>query len=100
MKIIWSPLALERVTEIARYIAQDNPDAARRWVNDLFETVKRLREHPLSGRVVPEVGLPRIREVIFGAYRVIYGVKKRQIDVLTVRHGSQLLRREDIEEQN
>lgn len=95
MKIVWSPLALERVEDIARYIADDNPDAAVRWVDDLFASVERLADFPKSGRMVPEVGSPRIRERIFGAYRVIYGVKDR-VDILTVRRGSQLLRMSEI----
>ena len=66
----WSPLALERVSEIARYIAKDNLDAAERWVNELFDSVERLADYPQSGRVVPEVGVQRIRELIFGACRV------------------------------
>ncbi|MCL1487555.1 MAG: type II toxin-antitoxin system RelE/ParE family toxin [Marinobacter sp.] len=56
MKIIWSPLALERIEDISRYIAEDNPDAALQWVNDLFATVERLADFPKSGRMVPEVG--------------------------------------------
>ena len=90
MKVEWSPLALDRVSDIARYIADDNPDAAERWVNELFDSVERLADFPESGRVVPEVGVRRIREVIFGAYRVIYSVKDK-VEILTVRRGSQLL---------
>ncbi len=33
MKIVWSPLAVERVSEIALYIADDNPGAAERLVD-------------------------------------------------------------------
>ena len=91
MKIVWFPLALDRVEDTARYIAEDNPDAAAGWVDDLFATVERLADFPKSGRMVPEVRSPRIRELIFGTYRVIYSVKD-QIDILTVRRGSQLLR--------
>lgn len=40
MKIVWSPLALERVEDITRYIAEDCPDAAVRWVDDLFATYR------------------------------------------------------------
>ncbi|MBU2739392.1 type II toxin-antitoxin system RelE/ParE family toxin [Acidithiobacillus concretivorus] len=72
MKIVLSPLALERVEDTARYIAGDNPDAAVRWVNDLFATVEQLADFPKSGRMVPEVGSPRIRELIFGTYRIVY----------------------------
>jgi len=86
----WSPLALDRVSDIARYIAKDNPGAAERWMNELFDSVERLADSPESGRVVPEVGVRRIRELIFGAYRVIYSVKD-EVEILTVRRGSQLL---------
>ena len=91
MRIVWSPLALERVEDIARYIAEDNPDAAVHWVDDLFTTAERLADFPKSGRMVPEVGSSRIRELIFGTYRVIYSVKD-QVDILTVRRSSQLMR--------
>ena len=97
MKIVWSPLALERVEDIAWYIAEDNPDAAVRWVDDLFATVERLADYPKSGRMVPEVGSHRIRELIFGAYRVIYS-SKNQIDILTVRRSSQLLRMSELDD--
>lgn len=90
MKVAWSPLALDRVSDIARHIAEDDPDAAERWVDELFDTVQRLADFPHSGRIVPEVGARRIREVIFGAYRVIYSVRD-EVEILTVRRGSQLL---------
>ena len=91
MKIVWSPLALGRVEDIAQYIAEDNPDAAIRWVDDLFTAVGRLADFPESGRMVPEVCSPRIKELIFGTYRIIYSVRD-QVDILTVRRSSQLLR--------
>lgn len=95
MKIVWSPLALERVEDIAQYIAEDKPAAAAKWVDELFSTVERLADFPESGRIVPEVGAQRIREVIFGAYRVIYSVKE-QVDILTVRRSNQLLRESEL----
>lgn len=97
MKIVWSPLALERVEEIAAYIARDNPDAAVRWVEELFDRVEQLNAYPASGRVVPEIGVPRIREIVFGAYRVLYSVSAR-VEILTVRRGSQILRDDDVRE--
>lgn len=97
MKIEWSPLALQRVADIARYIAQDDPQAATRWVTELFDVVERLATFPESGRIVPEVGSHRIREVIFGAYRVIYRVQDK-VQILTIRRGSQLLRLEQIDD--
>ena len=49
MKLIWSPLAIERVSEIAEYIAQDKPGAAAKWVEKIFNIVERLSEFPESG---------------------------------------------------
>jgi len=97
LKIEWSPLALERAEDIARYIAQDNPYAAVTWVTELFDTVERLTDFPESGRVVPEVGVRRIREIIYGPYRVIYSLKDK-VEILTVRRGSQILRLNEINE--
>ena len=98
MKVECSPLALDRVTDIAGYIAKANPAAAERWVNELFDAVERLEDFPESGRVVPEVGVRRIRELIFGAYRVIYNVKDK-VEILTVRRGSQLLDVSEIDDE-
>jgi plasmid stabilization system protein ParE len=48
MKIIWSPLAIDRVSEIAEYIALDKPAAADNWINTLFSKVGQLSPSPLS----------------------------------------------------
>ena len=91
MKIIWSPLAIDRTTEIAEYIAQDNPSAAMIWAETLFDKVEILKSSPKSGRVVPESNRDDIRELIYGNYRIIYRVDKKILSVLTVRHGKQIL---------
>ena len=91
MKIIWSPLAIERTTEIAQYIARDNPSAAAKWVEILFEKVQLLKSSPQSGRIVPETQREDIRELIYVNYRIIYRVGKNKISILTVRHGKQIL---------
>ena len=91
MKIIWSPLAIDRTTEIAEYIARDNPSAAMIWVETLFDKVEILKSSPKSGRVVPESKRDDIRELIYGNYRIIYRVDKNILSVLTVRHGKQIL---------
>lgn len=89
MKIVWAPLALERVTEIADYIARENPAAARRWVIQAFKKVEPLGRFPERGRQVPETHRKDIREILFPPYRIIYRLRARQIAILTVRHGKQ-----------
>jgi toxin ParE1/3/4 len=91
MKIVWSPLALKRVGDIAAYIAEDNPAAARQWVEGVFASVRNLSLFPESGRLVPEVRRQNFREIVMGNYRLIYRIKNQEISVLTVRHFKQML---------
>jgi plasmid stabilization system protein ParE len=87
VKVVWSQRAIARAAEIATHIANDRPDAAVAWVDGLFATVGRLKDHPKRGRRVPEVDRPSIREVRHGTYRIIYRVDPSRLVALTVRHG-------------
>jgi plasmid stabilization system protein ParE len=91
MKIIWSPLAIDRASEIAGYIAQDKPSAAENWINTVFCKVERLKSSPEIGRIVPEINNNYFRGLIYGNYRIIYRIEKKQISILTIRHGQQIL---------
>ena len=91
MKILWSPLALERATEIVDYIARDKPMAAEKWIQAVFSKVDQLRSNPELGRIVPEINDARFRELIYGKYRIIYAIETNQVSILTVRHGKQIL---------
>jgi toxin ParE1/3/4 len=91
MKIVWSPLAVDRASEIAEYIARDKPSAAEKWIDTVFSKVDQIRSSPEIGRVVPEIKNESFRELIYGNYRIIYRIDKRQISILTIRHGMQIL---------
>jgi len=91
MRIIWSPLAVDRASEIADYIAQDKPTAAEKWVNTVFSKVEQLKSSPEIGRIAPEINSLQFRELIYGNYRIIYRIEKKQISILTIRHGKQIL---------
>ncbi|MCD5417888.1 type II toxin-antitoxin system RelE/ParE family toxin [Candidatus Bipolaricaulota bacterium] len=91
MRIIWSPLAIDRASEIADYIAQDKPSAAEKWIDAVFSKVKQLKLSPEIGRIVPEINDSQFRELIYGNYRIIYRIETKQISILTIRHGSQIL---------
>ena len=97
MQVVWTDPALARVREIAEHIAPDDPDAAERWAVGLFDAVERLASFPESGRVVPELGARTARELIHGAYRVFYRLGSA-VGILSVRHGGQLVRVEELDE--
>ena len=96
MKIVWSPLALEKLEASAKFIALDKPSTADKWVNDIFDRIDLLGSQPELGREVPELLGSNYREVIFGSYRIIYKVEN-EIKILTLRNSRQLLSLDDIE---
>ena len=96
MRIIWSPLAVERISEISDYIAEDNTDASIKWLESVFKVIERLKDYPESGRVVPELGKPNLREIIHGHYRIIYKIQQNELFILTVRHLKQILPLDDV----
>ena len=91
MRIVWSPLAVDRASEIADYIAQDKPTSAKKWIDTVFSKVAQLKSSPEIGRIVPEINDSQFRELIYGNYCIIYRIEKKEIFILTIRHGSQIL---------
>ncbi len=98
MRIIWSPLAVDRASEIADYIAQDKPSAAEKWIDTIFSKVEQLKSSPEIGRILPEINDSQFRELIYGNYRIIYRIEPKQISILTIRHGRQILPINEIKE--
>lgn len=97
MKIEWSALAIERITEIANYIAADKPKAAENWTLSLFDAVEVLVDFPELGRVIPEIRDSGFREIMKGNYRIIYKFEGETVSILTIRHGRQILPIEEIQ---
>ncbi len=96
MKVIGSPLGLEKLEETAKFIASDKPSAANKWVNDIFDMTENLGLQAEIGRKVPELMSAKYRELIFGHYRIIYKIDN-DIQILTVRNSRQFLTIESIE---
>jgi toxin ParE1/3/4 len=92
LKVEFSPTALSDLEDIADYIARDNPIVAEQWVDKLVEAADKIASHPRSGRAVPEIGDPKIREVIVRDYRVVYRVEEKRLLVLAVLEGHRRLR--------
>ncbi len=88
MKVCWTDTAQAHLDAIHAYIAQDSVEYALRMVDRLTRRSQQIAEFPLSGRRVPEYDMDQIREVIEGAYRIIYHIKPDQIDVLAVVHSA------------
>lgn len=91
MKVIWSRRALQDVEHIRDYIAQDAPAYAEPFIERLLRATRHLSQFPQSGRMMPEVKSPSLREVIYQGYRIIYRVSPHVIEIVMVVHGSRSL---------
>jgi len=96
MKLFWTKEALNRLSEIEKYISRDNPKTSVEFVDKLILLAESLIYNPEKGRVVPELALERIRELLYKNYRIVYLIKKNSIDILTVFEGHQLLKKEEV----
>ena len=54
----------------------------------LIARVAKLDRMARRGRVVPEIGMPAIRELFHEPYRVIYRIDATSVVILTLRHWS------------
>ncbi|MHC4540239.1 MAG: type II toxin-antitoxin system RelE/ParE family toxin [Planctomycetota bacterium] len=90
-EVRWTPQAADDLDAIAEFISQDSPHYSSLFVLDVLCAVDRLIQFPKSGRVVPEINDPLVRELILGSYRIIYRVRQDLVEILTVFHGSRLL---------
>lgn len=73
-QVALSPSARGDLRDIVRYISIDSPERALAFGQRLIEAVKHLADHPELGRVVPEMGVSTVREIVVQPYRVIYVV--------------------------
>jgi toxin ParE1/3/4 len=92
-RVIWSPQALADLRAIGDYLAAEAPAYAQALVDGAFAAVERLELFPNSGRPVPEIGDPALREVIYRGYRIFHVVSGpeggKDVEVLAVVHSTQ-----------
>ncbi|MDZ4277959.1 MAG: type II toxin-antitoxin system RelE/ParE family toxin [Dehalococcoidia bacterium] len=92
--IVWTVGARDDLRDTIDYIGRDSPTYAAATAERILGAAEGLRRHPKMGRVVPEYDDQSIRELIVGNYRVVYRLRRQQVAVLAIVHGSRdLLRR-------
>lgn len=87
MIVVSTETALDHLAVIKQYISQTSQIYAEQVVRRIFDRGKQLEASPESGRVVPEVGKPEVREVMEPPYRVIYRLKGDGVEVVAVVHA-------------
>lgn len=92
MKISISDSAFGDLEEIkAYYLEQGVPHIGSRIISAIVEHIDILCENPDIGRVVPEFGAEKIRELIHPPYRIVYLREQKAIHVIRVWRSERLL---------
>jgi toxin ParE1/3/4 len=85
---VLSEEALHELDEIWSYIAQDDPDAADRWIEKLLDACDTLVRNPRLGHVRADFTSKSVLFWPVDAYLIVYRVSTDHIDVLAVTQGS------------
>ena len=91
VKIVWSEEALKDIEEIISFISKDSELYAVNFASKIVSAVETLKMFPEIGSIVPEYGDPKMREIIYRNYRIVYLIEERAVEIITVFHGSKLL---------
>ena len=78
----------EDLKEIARFIAKDNPNAARQWVAKLREKCRLAARHPEIGDDRSDLG-EGIRSTFVGRYIIYFREKDGALEIVRVVGGDQ-----------
>jgi addiction module RelE/StbE family toxin len=78
VKLNWTSQSKNDLIAIAEFIAQDAKKYARIQLHRIRARARQIAIHPESGRIVPELEDPTIRELILGSYRIVYYIHSKE----------------------
>ena len=87
-EIVWTLEAHRWLEDIFEYIAADNPQAAARTVQGIYDRAQDLKRFPQLGSRYA-ASSRHVRVLLYGHYRIAYLIKDDgNIDILGVFHGA------------
>ncbi|HEX5398408.1 MAG TPA: type II toxin-antitoxin system RelE/ParE family toxin [Verrucomicrobiae bacterium] len=89
-KVIWDDEALKELGCAVRFIAQNNPSAARKIGETILHKSGTLGAFPQMGKIFRKLNREDVRETPVPPYRIIYHIKdfERSVRILKVWHGA------------
>ena len=87
-EIRWTEEAANWLQDIYEFILEDNPTAAQKVVEDIYEKVQILKTFPEIGYKYRNESDGIIRILLYGHYRIAYIVKYNVVEILGVFHGA------------
>lgn len=91
-RVVVTPGAEQDLNALFRYVAEDSPANARKFVSGLRKRLKTLAALPKRCPRAPEDGLDgmELRHLVHSQYRVIFGIDGKTVIILQVLHGARL----------
>jgi len=91
VKVIWTEFAIDDLKSIHAFISKDSKSYADKFIGKIISKVDQLEKFPKSGRIVPELEIETIRELIEGNYRIVYKINQDYVRIVRVHHSSRQL---------
>lgn len=86
LELITSDAAIADLIDIWTYIAEDNPERADPFIDQLHLKGKALAETPMIGRERNEL-IPGIRSFPVGRYLIFYRIVEKMLQVVRILSG-------------
>lgn len=92
--VIWNPQARQNLLTIKAFYQESGVEVKiiEELLEGIFTATERLSDHPLSGRIVPEIANPNFREVIWNkTWRIIYMTPNKPedpVEIMNVLHAA------------
>ena len=83
----WTGPAKQDLKSVYDYISRDSKFYAQKVSFEIVDKSEKLNIFPEIGRIVPEIGDPKIRELLIYSYRLIYEIFPDKIAILALIHG-------------
>ena len=92
MKISISHSAFNDLESIKlHYEEEDVSHIGEQFVASIIDHIQTLRDNPDIGRIVPEFGEAKIRELIHSPFRIVYLKEKSSVHIIRVWRSERLL---------
>ena len=91
-RLKWTEPALSDLDTVAEYIALDNPVAASRFVQKVFDRTSQFEVYAQSGKRPPELTGTQYRELIVAPCRIFYRIEEDTVYILYIMRSEKLLR--------
>jgi plasmid stabilization system protein ParE len=85
---VLSSEALAELDDIWEYIAQDDIEAANRWVAKLLDACELLALNPLAGHTRKDLTETSLRFWPVGEYLIMYRILEGAIEIVAVSQGA------------